>query len=138
MSDTFDGVSGTSANEDVVRRFLAEASFVPAGSDGASEARAALVHPAARAGGVDRLATLDHLDRRIELEEIHERNGRVVAFLRVAYLWNETGELAYEKAPATLFVLEDGLIRELATVPDRGRALALLDAGPEELPQPRT
>jgi hypothetical protein len=130
-------VSRPSANEDVVRRFVAEASFVPAGSAGTSEARAALIHPAARADWVGELAILDHLDRRIEIEAVHERDDRVVAFLRVAYFWDESGELAYEKAPATLFVMEDGLIRGMATVQDRERGLALLDAAPEELPQPR-
>jgi ketosteroid isomerase-like protein len=38
----------------------------------------------------------DHLERRYEIEELHENGDTVVALARVQYVWRETGQLGAE------------------------------------------
>lgn len=118
------------ANAEIVRR------FVEALNAGALEGLLATLHPDVELHtnrGLERgldgarrwaLKRLDHLVRHLEIEELIEIGGRIVALLRAELYWRETGELAEFSEPAWLFQLRGGKVARWRPYEDRQQALA--------------
>ena len=69
------------------------------------------------------------LTQRIELDDLRQRGGSVVAFIRKQWWWREESELAEEEEVAALFTMRDGLIGRWQPFTDRAEALEAAGMG---------
>jgi limonene-1,2-epoxide hydrolase len=70
------------------------------------------------------LKRFDHLVRHLDVEELIEVGGRVVALLRAELYWREDGELAETSEPGWLFEVRAGKVARWWPYEDRQQALA--------------